>query len=131
MNESKKCANKYQSVQQLHELGSPRHALAAGSLESQQHCGILPLDLCMPELAPQPIGAAPVLPESIALPRLAARVDRHLDQLVLAVREPALALVGAAPQFLKCLAELSLVLGGVGPRVEELLIALGGTVGLA
>lgn len=85
----------------------------------------------MPELAPQPIGAAAVLPESIALPGLAARVDRHLNQLVLAVRKPALALVGAASQLLKCLAQLSLVLGVVGPRVEKLLVALGRTVRLA
>lgn len=85
----------------------------------------------MPELAPQSVRAAAVLPEPVALPGLAARVDRHLDQFVLAVREPALALVGAASQLLEGLAELSLVLGGVGARVEELIVALGRTVRLA
>lgn len=50
---------------------------------------------------------------------------------MLPVGESALALVGAASQFLVGLAELSLVLEGVGSRVKELIVPLGGAVGLA
>lgn len=81
----------------------------------------------MAELAPDAVGTASVLPEAIAFPVFGVDFD-CLDELVPAVGEPALVVVGTLTQLREGLAELCLMLGWIGPWVKLFLVSVGGTV---
>ena len=71
------------------------------------------MHLVVDELAPDPVGAAPVLPEPVALFVPQGLLDLLADELVGSMGETALLTVRASSKFCEILAELSLVLGGI------------------
>lgn len=85
-------------------------------LEGEEAALILPLEAGVAELAAHAIAAAALPPEAVALPALGPLLRPHAHQLLGPVREPALLVVVAIPQQRVRLAQLRLVLAGVGPR---------------
>lgn len=83
----------------------------------------------MPELAPDAIGALPLLPKPIAPLLLEGLEGRAREELMGSMGESALPAVGASSEFREVFAQLCFVFGRVGARDAELIvvaIALGG-----
>jgi hypothetical protein len=70
-----------------------------GRLQSAHDSVVLPLGLSMAELAADAVRAAAVLPESVAFSALGGGLGWSADQLVPAVGETALVLVGTVSQL--------------------------------
>jgi hypothetical protein len=86
--------NKYQSMDYLQQFWIQHTLLTTHRLQSQQNCTILPVSLCMSELASATVWATPVLPKTIASTTLGLNFDWSSNEFMLSVCEAALVLVG-------------------------------------
>ena len=55
-------------MQNFKQLGNPGALASASSFEAQECSSVLPVELCVSELATAAIGAAAIFPEAVASP---------------------------------------------------------------